>query len=76
MTALKSTIDTTSPEFHANEAAMRALTAELQERRAKTAEGELPSDMSTMSLIGGGLIAGDALAALAIGVYGILQAMG
>ena len=42
MTALKSTIDTTSPEFHANEAAMRALTAELQERRAKTAEGGPP----------------------------------
>src|SRR5208282_4526698 len=40
--------------------------------RAKKAEGELPSDMSTMSLVGGGLIAGDALAALAIGVYGIL----
>ena len=28
--------------------------------------------MSTMSLVGGGLIAGDALAALAIGLYGIL----
>jgi hypothetical protein len=40
--------------------------------RAKKSEGELPSDMSTMSLVGGGLIAGDALAALAIGVYGIL----
>jgi len=40
--------------------------------RAKAAEGELPADMSTMSLVGGGLIAGDALAALAIGVYGIL----
>jgi uncharacterized oligopeptide transporter (OPT) family protein len=43
--------------------------------RAKSAEGALPSDMSTMSLVGGGFIAGDALAALAIGVYGILQAM-
>jgi len=40
--------------------------------RAKAAEGALPSDMSSMSLVGGGLIAGDALAALAIGVYGIL----
>jgi uncharacterized oligopeptide transporter (OPT) family protein len=43
--------------------------------RAKSAEGALPSDMSTMSLVGGGFIAGDALAALAIGMYGILQAL-
>ena len=42
MTSLKSTIDTASPEFRANEAAMRALTAELQERRAKAAEGGAP----------------------------------
>ncbi len=42
MTALKSTIDTASPEFRANEAAMRALTAELQECRATAAEGGLP----------------------------------
>jgi hypothetical protein len=32
----------------------------------------LPTDMSTMSLIGGGLIAGDSLAALSVGVYGLL----
>jgi 3-methylcrotonyl-CoA carboxylase beta subunit len=42
VTALRSTIDTASPEFRANEAAMRALTAELQECRAKAAEGGLP----------------------------------
>jgi hypothetical protein len=36
------------------------------------AQGELPADMSTMSLVGGGLIAGDSLAALAIGVCGML----
>ena len=35
----------------------------------------MPSDMSTMSLVGGGLIAGDALAALAIGLVGLVQAM-
>ncbi|MBB5202901.1 putative oligopeptide transporter (OPT) family protein [Inhella inkyongensis] len=35
-------------------------------------EGDLPSDMSTTSLIGGGLIAGDALAALGLGVMGLL----
>ena len=42
MTAIKSTIDTASPEFCANQAAMRALTAELHERRAKAAEGGPP----------------------------------
>jgi hypothetical protein len=34
--------------------------------------GELPQDMSATSLFGGGLIAGDALAALALGVAGLL----
>jgi uncharacterized oligopeptide transporter (OPT) family protein len=37
------------------------------------AEGELPADMSTMSLVGGGLIAGDSLAALSKGIYGLLK---
>jgi hypothetical protein len=39
-----------------------------------TLEGapSLPPDMSTMSLVGGGLIAGDSLAALSVGVYGLL----
>jgi len=36
-------------------------------------EGELPADMSTVSLLGGGLIAGDALAALSVGLYGLLH---
>jgi uncharacterized oligopeptide transporter (OPT) family protein len=36
-------------------------------------EGELPADMSTMSLAGGGLIAGDSLAALYIGISGLVQ---
>jgi hypothetical protein len=35
----------------------------------------LPSDMSVTSLIGGGLIAGDAIAALAVGVYGLISVM-
>jgi uncharacterized oligopeptide transporter (OPT) family protein len=34
----------------------------------KIAEGELPSDMSTVSLAGGGLIAGEALSSLAVGI--------
>jgi uncharacterized oligopeptide transporter (OPT) family protein len=35
----------------------------------------LPSDMSTTSLVGGGLIAGDALAALGLGVAGLLATL-
>ena len=38
--------------------------------------GELPSDMSTTSLVGGGLIAGDALAALGLGIAGLLVSVG
>ena len=41
----------------------------------KVGEGELPSDMSTMSLVGGGFIAGDSLAALSVGIYGLLKTM-
>ncbi len=39
---------------------------------AKEGEG-LPEDMSTTSLLGGGLIAGDSIAALATGVAGLLS---
>lgn len=42
-------------------------------RSAKSAEEGLPSDMSTTSLVGGGLIAGDSLAALSVGVWGLLS---
>ena len=38
-------------------------------------EGELPSDMSTTSLVGGGLIAGDSLAALTIGILELLRTL-
>ena len=44
--------------------------ASLTQREAR--DGELPADMSTPSLLGGGLIAGDALAALGLGVAGLL----
>jgi hypothetical protein len=40
---------------------------------ATSAAEELPSDMSTTSLVGGGLIAGDSLAALTVGIYGLLH---
>ena len=43
-------------------------------REPQPENGEIPSDMSTMSLIGGGLIAGDSLAALGLGLYGLLTA--
>jgi uncharacterized oligopeptide transporter (OPT) family protein len=38
----------------------------------RSADDDLPEDMSTLSLIGGGLIAGEALFALALGVVGLL----
>ncbi len=38
-------------------------------------DSDVPSDMSTVSLVGGGLIAGDALAALTLGVVGLLAAL-
>jgi uncharacterized oligopeptide transporter (OPT) family protein len=41
----------------------------------KPAQRDLPEDMSGTSLFGGGLIAGDALAALALGVVGLLVAV-
>ena len=41
-------------------------------RSAGSHHDDLPSDMSTVSLVGGGLIAGDALAALGLGVAGLL----
>lgn len=40
-----------------------------------TSDGALPEDMSTTSLVGGGLIAGDALAALAFGIVGLVAAV-
>ena len=42
-------------------------------RVAKAENGVVPSDMSTMSLVGGGLIAGDSLAALSVGICGLLR---
>lgn len=41
----------------------------------KSGEDELPSDMSATSLLGGGLIAGDALAALGLGIAGLLATL-
>lgn len=41
-------------------------------RPRKPEEAGLPEDMSTVSLVGGGLIAGDSLSALGLGIYGLL----
>jgi len=43
--------------------------------KSQTNDPEVPQDMSTMSLVGGGLIAGDSLAALSVGIYGLLRAV-
>jgi uncharacterized oligopeptide transporter (OPT) family protein len=49
----------------------------IQKRRgSRTAGDVLPEDMSTVSLIGGGLIAGDSLAALGFGVAILLSKLG
>jgi hypothetical protein len=47
----------------------------LKRRGVKPGESEVPADMSTTSLVGGGLIAGDSLAALSVGIYGLLKTM-
>jgi len=41
----------------------------------KTGDDGLPQDMSSSSLFGGGLIAGDALAALGLGIAGLLTTL-
>jgi len=46
-----------------------------RQRRGLERSGGLPSDMSFVSLVGGGFIAGDAIAALAVGVYGLVGAL-
>ena len=47
-----------------------------QSRQPRKPEHEgLPEDMSTMSLVGGGLIAGDSLAALGLGIFGLLKSV-
>ena len=44
----------------------------IDKARPKQREAGVPEDMSTMSLIGGGLVAGEALFALGIGLIGLL----
>ena len=49
--------------------------ADLLNLRRRNEKNEMPPDMSGTSLFGGGLIAGDALAALAIGIAGLLTVL-
>jgi uncharacterized oligopeptide transporter (OPT) family protein len=44
-------------------------------RTNETAEAAVPADMDTMSLSGGGLIAGDSLAALSVGLYRLIKTL-
>jgi uncharacterized oligopeptide transporter (OPT) family protein len=44
----------------------------LEVRRRKNATTDMPDDMSTMSLVGGGLIAGESLYALFIGIVSLI----
>ncbi len=53
------------------EVAMRRLRA----RRGGAGGAGVPADMSTTSLVGGGLIAGDSLAALSVGLVGLLRTL-
>jgi uncharacterized oligopeptide transporter (OPT) family protein len=56
-----------------------SLYTDWQERRNKgrrlPGDSALPEDMSTTSLVGGGLIAGDSLAALTVGIVGLLSSV-
>ncbi|MDY0744694.1 OPT/YSL family transporter [Paucibacter sp. R3-3] len=45
----------------------------LKPKQEDSDQAALPSDMSSVSLFGGGVIAGDALAALALGIMGLLS---
>ena len=49
--------------------------ASVIESRAPQRGDDVPSDMSSTSLFGGGLIAGDAIAALAVGMAGLLATL-
>lgn len=56
--------------------AFSSLLQTYQARQPRKVEHEgVPEDMSTMSLVGGGLIAGDSLAALGMGIYGLLKTL-
>lgn len=57
-------------------AAGGVLASVVDSRHPPGKDAALPEDMSTTSLVGGGLIAGDALAALALGLAGLAAVVG
>ncbi len=65
----------TSAWFAAGGVVSSAINTFAPKHQPKPGEEELPSDMSSTSLVGGGLIAGDALAALGLGVAGLLAVL-
>ncbi|WP_220800388.1 OPT/YSL family transporter [Mitsuaria sp. WAJ17] len=65
----------TSAWFAAGGVISSAINTFAPKPRPQPGEEELPSDMSSTSLVGGGLIAGDALAALGLGVAGLLAVL-
>ena len=49
---------------------------QLDARKPKDEKEDLPEDMSTTSLVGGGFIAGESLSALLLGIIGLVAALG
>jgi uncharacterized oligopeptide transporter (OPT) family protein len=64
---LSSFINTVSEKAKATRVAPENMTGKPED------DAELPEDMSTTSLVGGGLIAGESIFALAVGVIGLLK---
>jgi uncharacterized oligopeptide transporter (OPT) family protein len=54
---------------------LKAFSAVRAAKSGRDQDSSLPPDMSTMSLLGGGLIAGDSLAALSVGIWGLLHTL-
>lgn len=65
----------TSAWFAAGGVVSSAINTFAPKPETKPGEEALPSDMSSTSLVGGGLIAGDALAALGLGIAGLLAVL-
>jgi len=47
----------------------------VKRRRGESSAHQLPADMNVVSLVGGGFIAGDAIAVLGIGIFGLAGAL-
>jgi hypothetical protein len=56
--------------------AWNTISKQLAKKNPKPEGDALPDDMSTTSLVGGGLIAGDSIAALVLGILGLMVLVG